>query len=133
MAKNVSFESLSMEYQSRINTAMYNLSMSRTKDEADEAGKSAHKVISEYTRKIKTFVDMATLQAVKDHSEMLRILNDRLSLDPGKVELSYTINRNTVRWTIHLVAQDEDYFFMSVRGVPVVMERFYDWCMSMLT
>lgn len=132
MSKEVTFDSLSLEFSSKFNTAFYNMSMARTREEIEVAANDARKVIGDYTRKVKQLIDNAALQLIADHASMMKMLNDRFNLDPDKAVLTYEANRNTVRWTVTLTAVGQKFHYMSKRGRAVDLSNFYNWCVTVL-
>ena len=133
MSKNdATFESLARDFSSKFNTAFYNMTMVRTREEAEVASADARKVVNEYAKMLKQVIDRAALQIIADHANMIKMLNDRFNLDPDKAQLSYEENRNTIRWTVTLIPNGGRYYFMSKRGLAVDMTTFYNWCVNTL-
>lgn len=126
MAKKT-FDTLTQEFQLDINKAVYNMTLARTEDEVTEANTNCHKIISKYARDMKQFINNITLQVITDSAKMQKLLQDRFNLDPDKAELTFCINRNTVKWTLQLYA-GEKFTYVSKKDNGVDLDNFYEWC-----
>ena len=131
MAKKT-FDTMAQDFQSEMNRAIYSLTMSRTDDEVVDARKACVKIISKYSRDLQQFIQNITLQAITDHAKMQKLLQDRFNLDPEKADLTFCINRNTIRWTIRL-NNGVIFDFMSKKEDGVDLDKFGDFCMMMLS
>lgn len=129
MQKRTSFETLRFEYETKMNNALHNLYMARTREEVEVANDEVHRVISKYTRNIKTLLEQNALQLVADQAKMQGILNDVLG--SYKFVLSYEPQRNTVKWTVETPYKSK-YWYISKAGVPVDMENWKNWIYNVL-
>ena len=131
--KENTFEALAANYQSRLNKAFYKMQTARVREEVETANLETHKVISAYARDLKRMIDDIMLRTITDHAKIQKGLQDWFGLDPEKAEVSFEMQRNTVRWMIRLTRQNEVYFYLSKRDTPVDIEKFHEWCMHIFT
>lgn len=129
---NKTFQQLSAEFNYDMVNQTNTLANARTKDDVDAAAVVIRKTITDYIRDVKALIDDSDIQLVTDHAKIMTMLNERFGLDPDKASVNYQIMGNTVRWTIVLYGK-EKHFFISKRDLPVDMNKFYSWCLNILT
>lgn len=129
MQKRTTFESLQFEYETKIANALHELYLARTREEVEKANMEVHKVVGKYSSQIKKFIDESALLMISDQAKMQDLINDLLG--SFKYELTYTPNRNTVKWTVQ-TPYNSKYFFISKVGTPVDLDNFKDWIYHML-
>lgn len=126
------FNSLTQEFSPAMMQLLNMLATSRTAAEVDEAREALKTKGRAWSTRIKALLNEIDLQIASDHSAMQTLLNDRFGLDPSKATIVSNKQRNTVRWEITLYGK-EKYWYISKIDMPVDINKFYEWCLNMLT
>lgn len=126
------FQQLSSEFNYNMTNQTNALSNARAKDDVDAAAVVIRKTITDYIRDVKALIDDIDIQVVTDQASIMTLLNERFGLDPSKANVTFQMFGNTIRWNITLY-EKEKYYFISKRDVPVDMDKFYAWCLNILT
>lgn len=129
---NDTFQDLTREFSPIMMQLLNVLATSRTADEVDAAREELKSTGRSWATRLKNLIAAVDLQIATDHSAMQTMLNDRFSLDPSKATIVSKKQRNTVRWEITLYGK-EKYWYISKADLGVDMDKFYEWCLHMLT
>lgn len=129
---NDTFQGLTREFSPIMMQLLNVLATSRTVDEVDAAREELKSAGRSWATRLKNLIAAVDLQIAEDHSAMQTMLNDRFSLDPSKATIVSKKQRNTVRWEITLYDK-EKYWYISKADLGVDMDKFYVWCLHMLT